>query len=271
MNLEAFVRNRSRGNEQTLKLYMKAIAQFQGWLGTRSLPMENLNEYEAWLRKRYKNNSLSAKVAAVNYLLDHKGLPFRMRRPPKEYAANPKLITPDEYDELLARIQDSAERLVVRLLHDSLLRPSDVVTVRLADLADANGVLVIRRRTKKTGKVSESFLTKDTALELRAYVASQAITDYLFPVNGHPRHRTWPNVVLRKYGAEGVTPRTFRRTGATAWNDDLASLMSQGAWNDPKTILAHYRRDVHARHRSAFEGAIGKATDEDPDEPKGYA
>jgi len=36
--------------------------------------------------------------------------------------------------------------------------------------------------------------------------------------------------------------------------------------------LAHYRRGVPARHVSAFEGAIGKATDEDdPDEPRGYA
>jgi integrase len=79
------------------------------------------------------------------------------------------------------------------------------------------------------------------------------------------RHRTWPNGVLRKYHAEGVTPRTFRRTLATNWGEDLRSLMSQGGWSDPKTILLHYRRDVRERHIREAEKVLGAVRDEDPD------
>ena len=272
MNLDAFIRNRSRGNEETIKLYRKEIGRFLGWLGSRQLTMDAVTEYEAWLRTRYKSNSLSSKVPAVNLYLEHKGVDFRMRRSAKEYAANPRLVKPGEYEALIERIEDPAERLVVRLLHDSMLRPSDVVTLRVADLADVQGVTVIRRKTIKTGRVSNSYLTVETTAELQAYIKANGITEYLFTVDGvRARHRTWPNVVLRRHGAEGITPRTFRRTGATNWTDDLASLMSQGAWTDPKTILAHYRRDVHERHLQAFEKAIGKATEKEDDDVPGYS
>src|SRR2546421_3666972 len=167
------------------------------------------------MRARYKANSLSNKVTGVNLYLKWRGTDFKMRRPPKQVIANPKLISEDEYRAVLARITDPAEHLVVRILHDSLLRPSDVVRIQIADLDTSEGVTVIRKMTQKTGAVSESMLTRETAAELAAYVASGRVKDYLFPGESERpcRHRTWPNAVLRKYGANGITPRTFRRTG----------------------------------------------------------
>jgi integrase len=161
----------------------------------------------------------------------------------------------------------------VRLLHDTGLRPSDVVDIRLADIATEDGVTLIRRRTQKTESIAESILAKDTAAELRAYVASAGVTDYLFrgETDKPHRHRTWPNGVLRKYRAEGIMPRTFRRTLATNWGGDLRSLMSQTGWSDPKTILLHYRRDVRERHIREAEKAIGPVRDPDADpELPGY-
>src|SRR5439155_11206149 len=192
---------------------------------------------------------------------------LRVRRPPREYVANPKLITPSEYAEIVGRITDPMERLVVRLLHDSLLRPSDVVSIRLADLDTSEGVTVIRKRTQKTGSVSESILTKETADELAEYVSKSRMTDYLFPGEGGPhRNRTWPNQVLRKHHADGISPRTFRRTGATRWGDDITSLMSQGGWTDPQTVLKHYRKNVRERHLREFEKAVGGARGSDRDQ-----
>ena len=108
---------------------------------------------------------------------------------------------------------------------------------------------------------------KETAEELRVFVASAGVTDYLFrgETDKPHRHRTWPNAVLRKHHVEGVTPRTFRRTLATNWGDDLKSLMVQGGWSDVQTILLHYRRDVRERHLREFEKAVGPARDSDPE------
>jgi len=161
----------------------------------------------------------------------------------------------------------------VRLLHDTGLRPSDIVALRLADIAIEDGIVLLRRRTQKTGTVAESILTRETAAELQAYIKSAGVTDYIFrgETDKPHRHRTWPNAVLRKHHAEGITPRTFRRTLATNWGDDLRSLMSQAGWSDAKTILTHYRRDVRERHLREFERAVGAARSPEPDpELPGY-
>jgi len=77
--------------------------------------------------------------------------------------------------------------------------------------------------------------------------------------------------VLARYGAAGISQRTFRRTGATRWNDDTASLIAQGGWKDPKTIFRHYRRNVRERHVKAFEQAMNiRMTADDRDDLPGY-
>ncbi len=273
VKLEAFLRQNSRArNEGTFRIYQKEIKRFQGWLGTRPLTAETVVEYDAWLRSRFKPNSLSNKVIGVNLYLKWRRVDARLRRPAKEVPPNPNLISDAEYRKLLERIQDAEERLVVRLLHDSALRPSDIVDLRLQDLDTSDGLTVIRKRTQKTGTICESFLTKDTADELHGFVASTGRTDYVFPGESKPwRHRTWPNQILRKYHAEGITPRTFRRTLATNWDDDLKSLMTQGGWADAKTVLTVYRKDVRERHLRSFEKAVGPARDPEPeDDVPGY-
>lgn len=275
MRLDTFIRANSHARtEETIRLYLREAKRIAGWIGTRPLILEAVQEFEAWAKARFHPNSLSNKIAAWNLWLAWKGTTFRLRRPAKDIAANPKLVTDAEYRALLARIADSEERLAVRLLHDTGFRPSDIVDLRRTDLAEEDGVLLIRRRTQKTGTIAESVLTKETADELRSYLEAAAVTDYLFrgETDKPHRHRTWPNGLLRKYGAAAdITPRTFRRTLATNWGDDLRSLMSQAGWNDPKTILLHYRRDVRDRHVREFEKAVGPARDADPEpNPPGY-
>ena len=269
MKFDVFIRANSRARtDETVRLYQREAKRFQGWLGTRPLALEAVQEYEAWLRSKFRQNSLSNKVIGVNLYLKWKGLDARIRRPPKEIAANPKLVTDKEYRGLLERIEDAEERLIVRLLHDTGMRPSDIVSLRLADLANEDDVVLLRRRTQKTGTIAESVLSRETATELHDYIEKSGVTDHIFrgETDQPHRHRTWPNAVLRKHHAEGITPRTFRRTLATNWSDDIRSLMSQAGWSDPKTILLHYRRDVLSRHVREAEKVIGPVRDSDEDD-----
>ena len=208
VKLDVFVRANSRARtEETVRLYLREAKRFQGWLGTRPLSLEAVQEYDAWLRAKFRLNSLSNKVIGVNLYLKWKGLDARIRRPPKEIAANPKLVSDKEYRALLERIQSAEERLCVRLLHDSGLRPSDIVDVRLSDLATEEGVTLIRRRTQKTGTIAESVLSRETASELADYIEKSGVTDHIFrgETDQPHRHRTWPNGVLRKHGPAGTT------------------------------------------------------------------
>src|SRR2546426_877822 len=181
VKLEAFIRAHSSGNPETVNLYLRECRRFTGWLGPRALTLEAVQEYQGWLQGKYRANSLQNKAAAVNLYLKWKGTDYRIKRPRPEVLANPKLITDAEYEALIGAVTDPAERLVVRILHDSFLRPSDVVNVRLSDIDRSEGVTCIRKETRKTGAISESFLTKETAAELEAYIKSARIADYLFP------------------------------------------------------------------------------------------
>src|SRR3989442_11803271 len=104
-------------------------------------------------------------VAAINLYLESKGVEARARRPPKEIAANPKLVKADEYAALLARIPNAEERLAVRLLHDTGLRPSDVVAGRSSALGTTDGITSGRKRTRKTRAGAGSPLSKGKAAD----------------------------------------------------------------------------------------------------------
>ena len=273
MSLRAFLRSKSNGNEATVRRYETYIKRFVGWLGSRKLTAEIVPEYADYLAGKYRVNSTIPMVVALNLCLEHRGVPFRFKMPSKQVNPNPRLVSDEEYRAILSRIAEPDERLVVRLLHDSLLRPSDVAALRLSELDLSGRFAYIRKTTQKAGVNTESMLTPETAAELRALIAERGIADYIFPSPKRtgPRCRTWPNAVLAKHGAEGISPRTFRRTGATRWNDDTASLMAQGGWKDPKTIFRHYRRNVEERHAKAFEQAMNvHMTADDAEDVPGY-
>ena len=266
-----FVKMKSHGNPLTVDRYLRTIKRFLGWLGSRKLSMEAVNEYRDVLSSKYADNSLIPICTALNLLMEHRGVSFRFKSPGKVVNPNPKLVTEAEYQAILVRIAKPDERLVVRLMHDSLLRPSDLASLRRDELDLSGKFAYIRKRTRKAGVNTESMLAPDTADELKAYLATHE-GDYLFPsperVNA-PRHPTWPNKVLMAHGATGISPRTFRRTGATAWPEDVRSLMAQGGWSSVQTIMTHYRRNQEDRHAAAFSKAMNVKMDE-PDDVPGY-
>jgi integrase len=277
MKFETFIRQNARVNDATAKRYADVARSFAGWVGTRPLNPDTVQESERWLRTRYGANSLASNVTtAVNLWLRWKGHPeLQVRRPPKEYNPRPRTIADKEYRELIARIADPMERLAVRLSHDAGWSPSDIVQIRKADM-DLGDVAVIRKVRQKTRVVAEAVLEKETAAELRAYLEAHPDADYLFPGDrrkGEPhRNRTWVNAVLKAHGAT-FTPRVFRSNLATAWpGDDIKGLMKQGGWTDPKTIFAHYRGNLRERQVDSFEAAMGRpAKDRDPEaELPGY-
>src|SRR5256885_78514 len=113
VKFDIFIRSQSRARtEETVRIYLREAKRFQGWLGTRPLTLEAVQEYGAWLTGKFRQNSLSNKVIGVNLYLKWKGLDARIRRPPKEIAANPKLISDAEYRMVLERIENPEERLV---------------------------------------------------------------------------------------------------------------------------------------------------------------
>lgn len=270
MRLETFIRANARVSDDTVRRYVHVVNVFRGWLGTRPLDADAIQQYQAVLKTRHKPNSLTNMVTALNLYLKWKGTDLRMRRPPKEYNPHPRTIADKEYRELVAQIADPMERLAVRLSHDTGWSPSDVAAIRKADV-DLADVAVVRKVRQKTRVAAEAVLEKETADELRAYLEANPESEYVFPGDrrkGRPhRNRTWVNAVLKRHGAT-FTPRVFRSNLATVWpGDDIKGLMTQGGWTDPKTIFSHYRSNLRERQVGSFEAAMGRpAKDREPDD-----
>ena len=277
VRFESFIRANARVNDATVRLYAREGRRFAGWLGTRPLTLDSVQEYEGWLRTKYRANSLTNKVTGVNLYLKWRGTDFRIRRPPKEINPRPRIVEDAKYRELLGRIRDPMDRLAVRLTHDTFWSSIDVVTIRKADIAFGNVTMIrkVRQKTAAAYVVAEAIVEKETAAELRMYIESAEIGDYIFPGDlrkGKPfRNRTWINKVLDRYGVD-FSPRWFRSSGATLWpGDDMKGLMTQGGWRDPRTILLHYRGNILERQVKSFETAMGRpAKDHDEDELPGY-
>ncbi len=272
VKFEAFIRENARVNDATVKRYVDVARSFQGWVGSRPLNLETLQDGERWLNERYKPNSMSNVATAVNLWLRWKGhTEFRVRRPPKEFNPRPRTIDDKEYRGLLARIADPMDRLAVRLSHDAGWSPSDVVAVCREDCDVAAAIAVVRKVRQKTHVIAEAVLEKETADDLRAYLASNPDLDYLFPGDRRQarphRNRTWVNALLKRYGAT-FSPRAFRSNLATVWpGDDIKGLMVQGGWSDSKTIFSHYRGNLRERQVGSFEAAMGRpARDREPDD-----
>lgn len=271
MNLGTFLRERSRGNPATLARYEKAIQRFRGWLGSRTLSLEAVHEYEDWLGKKYSQNSRIPETVAVNLYLAHVKSEYRLRSPTKYVNPNPKHVEPGEYAAGLERAKDPEHRVLLMLERESVLLPREIVTLRLSEL-DAHGErFIIRKLRAKTGAQIASVLTPETSAVIREYVASRGLTDYIFPATSRAtkkphRERTWPAKVHAKLGLT-FTPRAFRGTGATDWSDDMPSLMLQGGWKDPKTVLTYYRRDKLDRHIQAHDRAMGRGRVQKPPIP----
>lgn len=274
VRFEAFIRASSRVNEATVKLYAREGRRFAGWLGSRALTLEAVQEYEAWLKTKYRPNSLTNKVSGLNLYLKWRDTDFRIRRPPKEINPHPRIIEDAQYRELLGRMKDPMDRLAVRLTHDTFWSPIDIVQIRKEDVAFGDPTIIrkVRQKTHAAYVVAEAILEKETASELREYLEANPTLDYIFPGDrrkGRPfRNRTWPNKVLDRYGVD-FSPRWFRSSGATSWpGDDIKGLMTQGGWREPRTILLHYRGNVVERQVKSFEAAMGHAAKDRENDPE---
>jgi len=259
--------------QETLQRYWRYAEGFLDWLGTREINEQTLGRYNAALRRRYARNSRIVVNSAINWLLDaskvkdSEGEPLRLRIPSKETSPHGRLVGESEWERIAryARTRlDLRESVLVHLLRESLLRPSDIVRIRLPNLDLESDPPAIRNLVqRKTQFVASPRISQETGRLVKKYLKAYKPLEYLFEAKpAKPFHRRWPTEVIKRVtdslGIQGVTPRTFRRTGATQWQGKVATLQLQGGWKDPKTIYNHYLKYREEDHIEDFKATFSK-------------
>ncbi len=273
---KGFIKRKSNRTpkEVTLRRYWGYVERLQAWLGRQGdLPLETaLNRYLLELDD-YGTNTRIVVHSALNWafralhLKDVDGDPLRYPVPAKEVHHRKPVVSAQGWRELEPLIRartNPREYACIRVLRDSGLRPSDVVSIRLEELRLHDGAPRIEETTQKAGVPVYSRITRKTAAILAQYLAHYRPRTYLFEsAPGKPYWRAWPWWILtQKCGLDGkgdssrVTPRIFRRTLATRWRGDLKGLLAQGGWKDVKTPQLHYQQHRTSQHDLDYDALM---------------
>ena len=260
-------------DEETLRRYWKYAKDLIDWLGPREIDEQTLARYNAALKRKYARNSRIVTNSAINWLLrmlrakDNEGESLRLRIPAKETSPHGRLVSESEWQQISRHARtrlDLRECVLVYLLRESLLRPSDIVRVRLSNLdLESDPPAIVKLIQRKTKFVASPRISLETGRLIKKYLKTYRPLEYLFEGKpGRPFHRGWPTETLRRIthaiGIRGITPRTFRRTGATEWEGRVATLQLQGGWKDAKTIYRHYLKYREEDHVEDFRATFEK-------------
>jgi integrase len=272
----AYVRNKSRTDrDETLKRYWRYVEKFLAYLDGEPVTDEAAALYAQELSATHRRNSRIPMTSAINWYLrlvkavDADGEPIRLKVPSRDRLPTKRLLSEDEWTRLdkAATKRSLRDRVLLALLRETLLRPGDVCGIRLENLAlDAKeGPRLERLTQQKTGNPVSPVISIETARVLAAYLGEYRPAVYVFePEPGRPFHRRWPWERLRVLSDDAgiepaVTPRLFRRTGATFWAGDVVSLTHQGGWASVKTPLEDYVQPRMDAQRTAFDKTFAKA------------
>ncbi len=280
-----YIALRKEVTQETLKRYWSYAKRFLDWLGSSELTEERLARWNAMTKRTYGTNSRVVTNVSVNWLLkmvrakDGDGEPLKLQLPTKETTLHGRLVSGDEWRriERFARTRmPLREYILVRLIRESLLRPSDLVGIQIRNLDLESDPPAIRDLIqKKTGFVASPRISQETGRLIKKYLKTCRPLEYLFePKPGKQFHRRWPTETLRRMtnalGMFGITPRVFRRTGATAWEGNVATLQLQGGWKDAKTIYDHYLKYQEESHNQDFKKTFDRPK-EDVDDASYFA
>lgn len=272
---KGFIRRKSSRapKEATLRRYWGYVEKLQAWLGRHGdLPLgKALDRYLLELED-YSTNARIVVHSALNWafralhLKDVDGEPSRYPVPAKEVHHRKPVVDAKGWREMEPVIRartNAKEYAAIRVLRDSGLRPSDVVTVELGEVVLDGEAPRVEKTTLKTGVPVYSRITRETAAILTRYLRHYKPRTYLFEsAPGKAYWRAWPWWILRQKCGLDVTPTTFRRSLATRWRGDLKGLLAQGGWKDVKTPQVHYQQHRTTQHDLDYDDLM--EPDEDP-------
>ena len=114
--------------------------------------------------------------------------------------------------DLLAKIEDPRDRLVVRTIYAPGVRVSELCGIRIEDI-DFGGQTI--RVKGKGGKIRTVFIDEDTLGEIRGFIGERS-EGPLFPGQmGKPVSPRTVQFIFRQYAPAGITPHKLRHSYAS--------------------------------------------------------
>ncbi len=151
--------------------------------------------------------------------------------------------------ELLAKIEDPRDRLVVRTIYATGVRVSELSGIRVEEIDFPAQTI---RVTGKGGKIRIVFIDGDTLDEIRAFLAGRK-EGPLFPGQmGKPLSPRTIQFIFRQYAPEGITPHKLRHSYASELytrSRNLRVVQENLGHSSIKTTEIYLHTDVEERKK----------------------
>ncbi|MDD1669246.1 MAG: tyrosine-type recombinase/integrase [Methanomicrobiales archaeon] len=151
--------------------------------------------------------------------------------------------------DLLEKITDPRDRLVVRTIYATGVRVSELSGIRMEDIDF--GAHTIRVKGKG-GKIRMVFIDGDTLDEIRAFAGERRVGP-LFPGQmGKPISPRTIQFIFRKYAPEGITPHKLRHSYASELytrSKNLRVVQENLGHSSIKTTEIYLHTDVEERKK----------------------
>jgi len=151
--------------------------------------------------------------------------------------------------DLLAKIEDPRDRLVVRTIYATGVRVSELCGIRIEDI-DFGGQTI--RVKGKGGKIRTVFIDGDTLDEIRGFIGERR-EGPLFPGQmGKPVSPRTVQFIFRQYAPAGITPHKLRHSYASelySRSRNLRVVQENLGHSSIKTTEIYLHTDVEERKK----------------------
>ena len=251
----------SRGSRDTRGIYLHDLGKWLVFCQLEAVdpdapPFPAAVKFRDQLEAEYAAMTVRRILSALSSMYDSAGLvnhfksEKRLPRPPADEVALTQAFSDDEMKALFVAAKDDLETTtVMRLLCDTGMRVSEVLSIRRSDLVKEGEVLVIVGKVKKKGRVKTP-LTEASAKCLTRWLKKREGSGYVFPADrgtGFLSRQAFGRKLVQYAAVAKVTgahAHRFRATFATAALDAGVPLHEvQAALHhaDPKTTLRYDR------------------------------
>lgn len=209
----------------TVKLYSTAVKDFLNFIkkDPRKVTVDDLNKWITSLlnregkingdeteRRRAKNVTIRYYIIAVRRFL--KWLNVNVKPPiPKVRRKEVRALNEDEIEKILSSCSRVKDKLLIRLLLDTGLRASELLSITIKDIDINNNM--IRVRNTKNGEERVVFFTNETKHLLKKYIRNKNPDDKLFNMSYDALYRKIKRIG-KKVGID-LRPHILRHTFAT--------------------------------------------------------
>ncbi len=265
-------------SRDTVKAYRAAIKDFIEYLGDKPLRDITLKDLINWrnerLRKGFKksrDNDLESRRTTLHYytlfinrFLEWLGLNIRLpkvRKPPRKI----DVLSDTEVEKLFSAVRDPLDRVILKLMLDTGLRSSELLSIRVMDIDFDNKV--IRVVSGKYGKERYVVITSDTLEILRAWIKLNNLKpdDRIIPLSYTGLYKRLKNLGKRAgIPLWKIHPHVLRHTFATRALKkglNLHSLQRLLGHSDIKTTQVYLHltiEDIRREYESIMEKPTSK-------------